>query len=200
MFILARPQPQPQPFTERGIFDERGDGGTSTNPNQLWEAKHQTRKVKGLSCRETRQACKPRPPIHPWRGFLATPRTREFDGRHKLLGSTQGTRPHQLRQIQILWNDLNVGCFYLVHSPSRKEYFQLLEKVKNPPKELKFISVFFDRELVLKLDCQRKCSLNLLEYFYLENPLFFQKNQHKFVCYPPQLLLDWEANFCQNYN
>ena len=26
----------------------RGDGGTSTNYNQLWEAKHQTRKVKGL--------------------------------------------------------------------------------------------------------------------------------------------------------
>ena len=66
-----------------------------------------------------------------------------FDGRHKPLGSTQGTRPHQLRQIQILWNDLNVGCFYLINPPSRQQYFQLLKKANNPPQELKFISVFF---------------------------------------------------------
>ena len=105
----------------------------------------------------------------------------------------------RIEQIQILCNNLNIGCFYLKNSSSR-QYFQLLKKVQNPPREIKTISVLFNNNLVLEIDDKHDCSLNLLEEFYTDCPLFFQKNQHKFVCYPPQILLAWEANFCQRYS
>ncbi len=98
--------------------------------------------------------------------------------------------------IQILWNNINVGCFYLHKSARRQQYFQLLAQANNPPDIIEFASVFFDEQLVLKINRQQQVSLNLLRDFYQDNPYYLQKIKPQFVCSPPQFILDWESNFC----
>ncbi len=98
--------------------------------------------------------------------------------------------------IQILWNNINVGCFYLNKAASRQQYFQLLAQAHNPPDIIDFASVFFDEQLVLKLDREQKVSHNLLRDFYQDNPCYLQQIKSQFICYPSQFILDWESNFC----
>ena len=98
--------------------------------------------------------------------------------------------------IQILWNNINVGCFYLNKAANRQQYFQLLAQAHNPPDIIDFASVFFDGQLVLKLDREAKVFHNLLRDFYQDNPYYLQQIKSQFVCYPPRFILDWERNFC----
>ena len=97
--------------------------------------------------------------------------------------------------IQILWNNINVGCFYL-QKAHRQQYFQLLSQAKTPPNIIDFVWVLFDEQLVLKIDRKQQVYLNFLRDFYRYNPDYLQQIKSQFVCYPPQFLLDWEAKFC----
>ena len=113
--------------------------------------------------------------------------------------STCPKLPHETlpRQIQILWNQIDIGCFYLLNATDRQQYLQLLSLAKSPPRQLFFVSVLFDELLVLQLDIKQNSSINLLQDFYRKHPNYLQTIKAKFVCYPPQFLLDWEFNFCQ---